>query len=368
MIVSNTSTTAWPGWAFIGTVWPGGHADPCTESFLPGRFAKRIFHISTSSPGAKTDRDARRLPRAAAQVTENAVVVGVCASGHRVPPPLLLPQLPRTTIPRVLRRVDRIILRVPNLPAAVRFYRDVMGLRPVREDARIASLRFPDDRAELVLHTDADLPAEAVYYAVDDVRQLFARREQLKLQFIHPPAVTARGYRAAVRDPFGNVLLIVDQTLCQDTGVTEDAKAPSALFPGIEEPQRVDERVLVDAYRRIGRTADDLPYTPDFEKLYFECRSAAGCEGLTRGELWRQLLNMRKGGRLPRLGEARSRAPAVSEQDRQRLRQMLGNDIGKRDRLPYTDRFAQLVDEFNRTQRRPLSPHLVWRLVATLAK
>ena len=47
---------------------------------------------------------------------------------------------------------------------------------------------------------------------------------------------------------------------------------------------------------------------------------------------------------------------------------MLGKDIGKRDRLPYTTRFDQLVDEFNKTQGRPLSPHLVWRLVATLAK
>ena len=47
---------------------------------------------------------------------------------------------------------------------------------------------------------------------------------------------------------------------------------------------------------------------------------------------------------------------------------MLGDDIGKRDRLPYTAQFDRLVDEFNKTQARPLSPHLVWRLVATLAK
>ena len=35
---------------------------------------------------------------------------------------------------------------------------------------------------------------------------------------------------------------------------------------------------------------------------------------------------------------------------------------------PYTKRFDELVDEFNKSQDRPLSPHLVWRLVATLAK
>jgi hypothetical protein len=58
----------------------------------------------------------------------------------------------------------------------------------------------------------------------------------------------------------------------------------------------------------------------------------------------------------------------VSDEAKQKLRDALGEDIGKRDRLPYTDRFDKLVDGFNRSQPRPLSPHLVWRLVATLAK
>ena len=58
----------------------------------------------------------------------------------------------------------------------------------------------------------------------------------------------------------------------------------------------------------------------------------------------------------------------MSEEAAAKLRGMLGKDIGKRDRLPYTKRFDEIVDEFNKTQPRPLSPHLVWRLVATLAK
>jgi hypothetical protein len=60
--------------------------------------------------------------------------------------------------------------------------------------------------------------------------------------------------------------------------------------------------------------------------------------------------------------------PDLSPDDRDRLRDMLADDIGRRDRLPYTQRFDKLVDEFNKTQPRRLSPHLVWRLVATLAK
>jgi hypothetical protein len=77
---------------------------------------------------------------------------------------------------------------------------------------------------------------------------------------------------------------------------------------------------------------------------------------------------LRKGGKLPKLGPARSVPPEISPEARQRLREMLGADIGKRDRLPYTDRFDGLVDEFNGTHVPKLSPHLVWRLVATLAK
>jgi hypothetical protein len=89
----------------------------------------------------------------------------------------------------------------------------------------------------------------------------------------------------------------------------------------------------------------------------------------TRAETWRHLLNLRKKkGILPRLGKARSIPPELGEADRQRLLELLGADIGKRDRLPYTTRFDTLVDEFNKTQQRPISPHMVWRLVATLAK
>jgi hypothetical protein len=53
---------------------------------------------------------------------------------------------------------------------------------------------------------------------------------------------------------------------------------------------------------------------------------------------------------------------------RELLKKLLGKDMGKRDRLPYTERFDELVDQFNKTLPRPLSPHLVWRAIATLAK
>lgn len=266
----------------------------------------------------------------------------------------------------MLRRIDRVLRRVGALAPAVKFYTESLGFTLVKEDRRLAALRFPDGQTELVLHTDPDLPAEAVYYLVDDVRALFAKRAELKLQFTQPPTPVARGHRAAIRDPFGNVLLLVDRT--GEAKEIEDAKPAGSLFSGVQQKVTLDRGALVKTYEQIGRTADDLPYTPDFEKLYLAATAACREHKPTREDVWRQLLNLRKAGKLPKLGDARSRPPAVSEEEKVQLRGMLGDAIGRRDRLPYSKRFDQLVDEFNKTQQRPLSPHLVWRLVATLAK
>jgi catechol 2,3-dioxygenase-like lactoylglutathione lyase family enzyme len=268
----------------------------------------------------------------------------------------------------MLQRVDRILLRVPQLESAVNYYRDVLGMKVLKQDTRLANLKLEDCDTEFVLHTDADLPAEAIYYLVANVRDLYKRRAALKLTFVSPPSAVSRGYRATVKDPFGNVLLLLDRTANPGGGAEiEDAKSPGTLFAGMEQRTTVKREELIRIYEKIGRTADDLPYTPHFETLY-SSYAAAQEPAPTRQEVWRHLLNLRKGGKLPKLGEARSQPPEVTPEARQQLRDMLGKDIGKRDRLPYTKRFDELVDEFNRAYMRPLSPHLVWRLVATLAK
>jgi len=271
----------------------------------------------------------------------------------------------------MLRRIDRILLRVEHLDSAVRYYRDVLGLALVRQSDRAAALQFPRQETELILHTDPDLPAGAVYYLVDDVRDLYRRRAELRLQFVRPPAVGARGYTAAIKDPFGNVLMLIDRSVRAEEGVApiEDGRPPEALFAGAAAGQvPIRREMLIDLYRQIGRTADDLPYTPEFERLYLAYAAAFGRTRPDRAEVWRHLLTLRKAGMLPRLGQSRWPAPSVSPEEREQLLRMLGDDLGRRDRLPYTDRFEKIVDEFNRTRLRPLSPHKVWRLVASLAK
>ena len=268
----------------------------------------------------------------------------------------------------MLLRIDRVMLRVPNVPAAVKYYCDLLGLKLIKEQKGLAALRFAQGEGEMVLHDDPDLPAGEIYYLVDDVREIFEKRAKLKLTFIQPPKAAGRGYRAAIRDPYGNVMIIVDRSSGGGEAI-ETGKAPGALFSGVEEKIEVKREELIHVYEQIGRTADDLPYTPDFEKLHAAYCAQHRERKPERRETWRHLLNLRKGAKLPKLGEARSKAPDIDATEKQKLRELIGQDMGKRDRLPYTEKFDRIVDEFNKGRSgRTLSPHLVWRLVATLAK
>jgi catechol 2,3-dioxygenase-like lactoylglutathione lyase family enzyme len=277
----------------------------------------------------------------------------------------------------MLQRIDRILLRVPALESAVRYYRDVLGMKLAKQEKTIASFSLGADATELVLHADPDLPGEAIYFRVDDVRAMYRDRAKLKLTFNGPPVQVSRGYRATAKDPFGTVLLLLDRTAEGPTavgsslvnaGAIEDAKPAGSLFAGVETRTVAKRDVLAAAYEQINRTADDLPYTPQFEQLYRSYIATFPEPKPSRAEAWRHLLNLRKAGRLPKLGDSRSKPPQVSPEAQAALRGALGADVGKRDRLPYTKRFDEIVDAFNKSQPRPLSPHMVWRLVARLAK
>jgi catechol 2,3-dioxygenase-like lactoylglutathione lyase family enzyme len=276
----------------------------------------------------------------------------------------------------VLQKVDRILLRVPGLAASVKYYAETLGLTLLRQESTVASFRLGD--AELVLHSDPDLPAEGVYYLVESVRAMYARRKELRLTFLSPPLRATKGWRATVKDPFGQVLMLLDRDDVAKPPVEgqgpepiEQGKAADTLFAGVKPKVKAQPEVLTRLYEQIGRTADDLPYTPHFESLYKDYAAqlaARGAGDLPREEVWRHLLNLRKAGKLPKLGESRSAPPEISDADKKKLAELVGDQIGRRDRLPYTGRFDKIVDEFNKSQPRPISPHFVWRLVATLGK
>jgi catechol 2,3-dioxygenase-like lactoylglutathione lyase family enzyme len=238
----------------------------------------------------------------------------------------------------MLKRVDRVLLRVPQVESAVAYYRDVLGLKPSsKRGAKVASFALVDGNGtELVLHADPDLPADAHYFLVDDVRDLYNRRAELKLRFKSAPAPVSRGFLATVYDPFDNVLLILDRSNERGGGdgggaaQVEDAKAAGtgALFAGVETKVAAKKDLLATIYQNTARTADDLPYTPHFESLYAAYVRQLPEPRPTRQEVWRHLLNMRKAGSLPKLGPAKSKPPQLEKDEEQRLRDLLGDAIG----------------------------------------
>ena len=276
----------------------------------------------------------------------------------------------------LIRGIDRLVLRVPNLPAAVRYYREVLGLRVVREGGTFATLALGDGR-ELLLHNGDDLPAEATFLLVDDVRDLYAKRADLRLNFAGPPARVGRGYRATVKDPFGTVLLVIDRTLERaSNAAAETGQVPHALFPGVTPKLSPRRAALATLYEKAGRTADDLPYTPQFESIHTAYAAGFPEPQPTRGETWRHLLLLRKKGDLPKLGAAKSTPPcadpATAALIRRLFAEVVGTDIGRRDRLPYSPQFDRLTERFNAARvaagEPPLAPHQLWRTVAGIAK
>ena len=148
--------------------------------------------------------------------------------------------------------------------------------------------------------------------------------------------------------------------------ISDEAAAQGALF---EPEPSLDDKLLIDAYAETGRTLDDLPYTPEFDALYTRVSDAS--PPTTQREVFHRLHNLRKAGKLPRLGRAATtpvRLNAEEEQVLVSLVERFAGSLGQRDRLIYTPEFDLIVEKLNAETGHALDPHAAWRLVAKLAK
>jgi len=113
----------------------------------------------------------------------------------------------------VLKKVDCVMIRVPDVPSAAEFYVDVLGLHRVWIDGTTVGLGFPDSDTEIVLHDRADVPAQVdVHYLVDDVIDTVRILKQRGCVVVAEPFDIAVGMCAILRDPFGIPLSILDMT------------------------------------------------------------------------------------------------------------------------------------------------------------
>jgi hypothetical protein len=85
-----------------------------------------------------------------------------------------------------------------------------------------------------------------------------------------------------------------------DTSPTKDiarrGHPSAATYRELSDPQIV---VLTTLYTELEAATDDLPYTPEFERLFSEFNSRTGLS-LDRHDLWKALCNARKAGKLTR--------------------------------------------------------------------
>lgn len=113
----------------------------------------------------------------------------------------------------MLRKIDCVMLRVEDVPAAMRYYADVFGLRPVWWDEESAGMAFPETDAEIVLHCKTDIPSPAeAYYLVDDVLTAVDTLAAKGCRILTAPFDIAIGKCAVIADPFGVRLCILDLT------------------------------------------------------------------------------------------------------------------------------------------------------------
>ena len=109
----------------------------------------------------------------------------------------------------MFRKLDNYLLPVSDLDAAIAFYRDRLGHALIWRDAEAAGFALPETEAELVVHLRIGPETDLL---VDDADAAFADFLEAGGEAVQPPFDIAIGRCARVRDPFGNVLVMLDQS------------------------------------------------------------------------------------------------------------------------------------------------------------
>jgi len=129
----------------------------------------------------------------------------------------------------LLKQVDAVTVRVPDLASGLRFYRDVLGHQlKWRNDAiGQAGLALPDGDSELVLTTRLNYEPNWLVRNVDDSVAFFLDHGG---ELVTTPFDIPVGRVGVVRDPFGNTLVLVD--LSKGVYVTDASGTVTGLDDG----------------------------------------------------------------------------------------------------------------------------------------
>jgi predicted enzyme related to lactoylglutathione lyase len=109
----------------------------------------------------------------------------------------------------VFRKIDCHMLHAPDLDAAIDFYQKLLGQTLIWRSDDTAGFRMPETDAELVVHKRLAQETDVLVKSVPDA---FEGLIAAGATCVQPPFDIAIGKCAVLKDPFGNVLTIVDQS------------------------------------------------------------------------------------------------------------------------------------------------------------
>jgi predicted enzyme related to lactoylglutathione lyase len=117
-----------------------------------------------------------------------------------------------------LGRIGQIAVNAHDLPRAVAFYRDTLGMRLLFEVPQMAFFDCAGVRLMLGLPSAPafDHPASIIYYRVDDIQVAHRTLVERGVTFTEPPHIAARLpdhelWLAFFRDPEKNVLALMSE-------------------------------------------------------------------------------------------------------------------------------------------------------------
>jgi methylmalonyl-CoA/ethylmalonyl-CoA epimerase len=119
---------------------------------------------------------------------------------------------------KTIESVGQIAIRARDLPAAVAFYRDTLGLDYLFEAGTLAFLMCGDVRLMLAVpeNDTVDHESSTVYFRVGDLRAAYAELSSRGVKFIDEPHLIAKLpdhelWMAFFRDPDGNLMGLMSE-------------------------------------------------------------------------------------------------------------------------------------------------------------
>lgn len=129
----------------------------------------------------------------------------------------------------LFKKIDNLLLYVPNLDEALAFYRDRLGHALIWRTDVAAGLKLPDCDAELVLHTgDRGLEVDLLVESADQAAREFERAGG---KIVVAPFEIQIGRCVVVKDPWEHVLVLLDMS--KGKLVTDDEGHVIGNEPGL---------------------------------------------------------------------------------------------------------------------------------------